>query len=170
MTWHGPCFETGSDIRFILMTSTRIGNLVMVIAFMVLGFFLAPVFFVWGAERIFFTTKPFVFLTRSDMNMIALVLSASLGAISFSALMAQRFDSSFRYRNEIPALSAVWMATFVFASLLVSIMTAGVHEATLDIPEGLIAGGLLFIPGVAAAVVLLFGFRKARRHLKQRVI
>ena len=127
---------------------------ILAFAFAVLGLELALVYLRTPADWIF-TTKALAFVSDLLFFVFLALFSASVAAIPLSAMIAQRFDSSSRYRVAIPLMSGVWLATIVVVSLVIRLKASGVRRATLNIPNDLVPLGLLAVPTIAIGILLL---------------
>jgi hypothetical protein len=113
---------------------------------------------------IFYTTKPWFFI--DEWISYAFFASFMLSVISIPVVesISQPQNSDSRYRGFGLVLASAWLTAVVISSLLVRFITAIVHRITLNIPDGLVPIGLMFIPIAAIATLWFIGFRKAKRR------
>jgi hypothetical protein len=111
-----------------------------------------------------FTTKALAFVSDPVLLVFLVLFSASVAAIPVSAMIAQRFDGSLRYRVGIPLMSGVWLATIAVVSLVIRLIAARVHDTTLSMPADLVPLGLLATPTVTIGILLLVSCLRASSY------
>src|SRR4051812_31603925 len=104
----------------LTQASSRTATIVLAVGFAVIGFFAGFAYLSSLADWVL-TTKALEFLSDVFAWVFVGLFSASVAAIPVSAMLAQRFDDSSRYRItlSIVMMVGVWLATVLCVSLVV---------------------------------------------------
>ena len=130
-----------------------------------LGFGLGIFFPSLFAERIFYTTEPFAFLSDLSVFALALLFGLSFAMIPLATMNMHHSSSIVRYPGALPALAVFWAIMTALTSVVVSFVTATVHHRTLDIPAWSVPVGLSLVALLPGITILFTVLWRSRREL-----